>query len=319
MIKNKKFKLMFIGLFVFISIIIGFISITLANEKPKVTVVLYRMDSEYWRTIEAGVEKGLKDFGIDGKVIAVNSDSENKFLSTLKNVYKEKPDVLVVSPDYRVSFINELDKFVDDGIPVLLISSDLDWENKTTYIGTDNVKLGEKSGIFLASQLQPGNKVAILTNDITHPVYNERVKGARNTLEAAGIEVVVEKGVADDAEIVKKEMSKIIRNNPDLQGVFAINDTLAVHILNALKEEGLTIPVIGTHGTTDMIKEIEKGIIPGTVALNPYDMGYLSIENAVKTTKGEKVEKFIDVGVDIIVKSNAKERYAFLNHVLDEQ
>ncbi|QGQ45625.1 hypothetical protein [Metabacillus sediminilitoris] len=31
-------------------------------------------------------------------------------------------------------------------------------------------------------------------------------------------------------------------------------------------------------------------------------MGYLSVETALKVTKGESVEKFVDTGVDIIVK-----------------
>jgi ribose transport system substrate-binding protein len=65
-----------------------------------------------------------------------------------------------------------------------------------------------------------------------------------------------------------------------------------------------------------MLELIEEGRIPGTVAQNPYDMGYLSVENALKVTEGERVEKNIDSGVDIIIKENAEGRLEFLNKLL---
>ena len=62
---------------------------------------------------------------------------------------------------------------------------------------------------------------------------------------------------------------------------------------------------------------IKEGTLTSTVAQNPYDMGYLSIEAAIKVTKGEKVQPIIDSGVDIITKGNADQRLKFLNNVLD--
>ena len=51
---------------------------------------------------------------------------------------------------------------MEKDIPVLLINSDDPWEKKTAYIGTNNLDLGEKAGILMASQLHPGDKVALL-------------------------------------------------------------------------------------------------------------------------------------------------------------
>jgi ribose transport system substrate-binding protein len=41
-------------------------------------------------------------------------------------------------------------------------------------------------------------------------------------------------------------------------------------------------------------------------------MGYLSVEKALKASKGEHVEQKIDSGVDIVTTSNAKSRIDFL-------
>jgi ribose transport system substrate-binding protein len=137
-------------------------------------------------------------------------------------------------------------------------------------------------------------------------------------LENAGLNVVSEERELpeDNTKAVHKVMEKVLREHPDIKGIIATHDTLALDVIKSLEDMGLNMPVTGADGTTDLIELIESEKIPGTVAQNPYDMGYLSVETALKVTKGESVEKFIDAGVDIIIKGNAEERLDFLNGIL---
>ena len=73
---------------------------------------------------------------IEGKVIAPKIGTVEEQTEMLKKVLKEKPDVLVVSPVYTPSVIPEMEEFVKQSIPVLLIQTDDPWKNKTSYIGT---------------------------------------------------------------------------------------------------------------------------------------------------------------------------------------
>ena len=41
---------------------------------------------------------------------------------------------------------------------------------------------------------------------------------------------------------------------------------------------------------------IRDGVISGSVSQNPYQIGYKTIENAVKSLNGEKIDKVIDSG-----------------------
>lgn len=314
--KNKK--LFLVLSIISVLIIGGFITKSLADEKPKVVVVLKQEKAEYWKIIKAGAEKGFQDFGIEGEVIASHDGSIEDLKNILENVYKEKPDAIIFSPDHSLNLITDLEKFSKEGIPVLLISTNLDWEKKTSYIGTNNLDLGERAGAFLASELQPEDKVAIISGDKTHPVFVERIRGYKKTLTDAGIDVAVEElSVPDDAKVVKKVMTKVLQDYPDLKGIIATHDVLALQVLKEIQEQGLNIPVIGSDGTTEMLGLIEEGTIPGTVAQNPYDMGYLSVDTAQKVLNGDKVEKFVDGGVDIMVKGNAQARYDFLSKLVN--
>lgn len=310
MIKNGKLVLL-VGAVISV-IIISFISKSFADERPKVVVVLKNLDTQYWEIMKAGAEKAFSDFGIDGKVIAPVKESAKEQSRLLEKTYQENPDVIIVSPT-NSTVIPILDKITETKkIPVLLVDNDFPWKNKTSYIGTDNVELGKKAGSLLASQLQPGNKVAIIGGDLSISVFKERISGAKIALKDAGIIVASETvGISPDTKTIKKEMTKILREHPDIKGVFATHDISALLVIKELQEQGVTIPVIGADGIPDMLKLIKDGTISSTVAQNPYDMGYLSVETALKVTKGKNVEKVVDTGVDIIIKENAKQRLDF--------
>lgn len=305
---NKGLKVLLI-IFVISTILIGFIF--KPDEKPKVVVVLKELDTEYWQFVRVGVERGFREFNIDGEVIAPRFGSAKLQNALLKKVLKEKPDVLVVSP-FLSSNIPMLAQFDKKKIPVLLLDTDYPWENKTSYIGTNNLELGRKAGALLASKLQPGDKVAIIAGG------GDRVKGAKISLEAAGINITVEKlGLENEAKSVKEAMETILWDYPDLKGVFATTDIMAINAFKVIEEHELKMPVIGVDGIIEMIELIENEELPGTVAQNPFDMGYLSIEAAMKVINGEKVDRFIDSDVDFIIKGNSKQRLDFLENLLE--
>jgi ribose transport system substrate-binding protein len=310
----KKEKIILVMGAVISVIVLGFISVSFADKKPTVVVVLKAADSEYWKIMKAGIEKGFKDFGIDGKVLEPSEATPKEQVKLLKQMYKEKPDIIITAP-YSSSVGPTLETFT--GIPILLIDTDITIKNKTAYIGTNNTDLGKKAGAFLASQLQPGDKVAIIGGDISFSVFRERVDGATTSLLNAGIEIASTKtGISDDPKAVQKAISVVLRDHPDIKGVVTSHDTIALPVIKELEEQGLIIPVIGPDGLTEMLELIADETLPGTMAQNPYDMGYLSVETAMKVIQGENVEKFVDSGVDIIIKENAQRRLNFYEKIV---
>lgn len=294
--------------------VLSFITVSFADKKPTVVVVLKEGNTEYWRIMKAGIEKGFKDFDIDGKVMVPSESKAQVQAELIMRAYKEKPDVIIAAPNGS-SVSPTLESVTD--VPILLVDTDLPIKNKTAYIGTDNLDLGKKAGAFLASQLQPGDKIAIIAGDLSLSVFNERIDGATISLRNAGIQIAyVKTGIQDNSKTIKSVITKLLRDQPDIKGFVTTHDTIALPVIKELEEQGLLMPVIGPDGLTEMLKFIANETIPGTMAQNPYDMGYLSVETAMKVIQGENVEPFVDSGVDIIIKENAQHRLNFYEKIV---
>lgn len=289
------------------------------DDKPKVVVVLKDLNTEYWEIVKAGAEKGFQDFGINGQVVAprtgLKEDVQQGYL--LEKILKEKPDVLVVSPFQSSAILGGLNNFVKNKIPVILVDTDIPFKNKTAFIGTNNFELGKIAGELLASQLQPEDEVALIAGDVTSPVIGDRINGAKLSLEAVGIKIVADKeSLPNEPEPVKNTMVKILQQHPNIKGLFATTDIMALSALDVLNKQGYHIPVIGADGISKIDEEIVNDTLKSTVAQNPFDMGYLSVATALKVLKKERVVKNTDTGVDIITSDNARQKLDFLIKLL---
>ncbi|WP_342042900.1 sugar ABC transporter substrate-binding protein [Bacillus sp. OTU2372] len=308
----KKKSLILVVSTVFICGLLGYFYKALAAEKPTVAVVLKDTKSEYWSIIVSGIEKGMTNFGVKGKIYAPTQNNEDQ-LTILYRVLKEKPDALIFSPTNPSESVPVLEEFKKKHIPVLLVDTGVDWAGQTSFIGTDNPSLGEKAGEVLSSMLQPGYKVALIGKISKDNVSEDRIQGAKDALHTVGIDTVEGYILVDDDDAkVKPVIDELMKSNSDIKGVFASDDGMALEVIKYLNQKGLNLPVVGADGIIEMLKYVEKGTLKGSVAQNPYDMGYISVENALKAIKGQRVEKSINSDVDIITSDNAKSKIEFL-------
>lgn len=117
---------------------------------------------------------------------------------------------------------------------------------------------------------------------------DQRIKGAKESLEEAGMVIVAEQPADSDKTKANSVVENILQNNPNIKGIFSANDDMAIGALRATESKGIKLPIIGTDGTAEAIQSIIDGDLAGSIAQNPYEMGYKGVENAVKAMKGKK-------------------------------
>jgi ribose transport system substrate-binding protein len=291
----------------------------ISEGKPKVAVVIRALNAEYYKLMEAGAKQAFEDLGVEGEVLAPTNDTD--FIgqnNMLEDLLSEGVDALVVMPTQSEAAIPVLQKYKEKNIPVIVVDSDVDWEGKTTFIGTDNVTAGEEAGKLLASMLSPGDEVAIIEGVSGTPTSEQRVSGAEKGLKDAGMKIVASQAADSSRDKAVSVMENILTANPDVKGVFAINDEMALGTLRAINSKNLEIPVIGLDGITEAVESIQQSGMEATVAQKPYNMTYTGVESALKVINAETVEKRVDSGFDVITKENSEEQMKKLNEYLEK-
>ena len=284
--------------------------------EESVAVVLKTLSSPYWKYVEAGAKAAGKDLGVDVKVVGPSAESEViQQVNMLEDQISQSPGAIVVAPSQPETVVPVLETASQSDLPVLLIDSDAEFAGKTSFIGTENHTAGIEGGKLLASMLQKGDKVVLISGALGNPATDARIKGAKEALEEAGLEVVAEQPGDSDKTKAMSVMENILQKNGDVKGVFAANDDMALGVLRAVEAKGADIKVIGTDGTEEAVESILDGKLAGTIAQSPYNMGYQGVENALKAINGEKVKERIDSGIDIITNENAEEKLEFLKSI----
>lgn len=287
-----------------------------SSNKRNIAVVLKGADQEYFKLAEAGAKQAFQDFNVKGTFLAASKETqEQELLNILEDLLIQAPDGLVVMPSTGAA-IPTLKKYEEKNIPVLLIDTDLDWDGKVAYIGTDNYTAGQKVGEYLEEILQPGAEVAIIEG-VSGAAQNEaRVSGAKDYLEDKGFKIATVQAADFDRTKAVSTMENIITAHPNIQAVFAANDEMALGAYQALKTANLDIPIIGIDGTTDALQSIADGDVTASIEQLPYTMAYLAVENAIKSLDGETVEKEIDSGIELITVENAADKLSNVKTLL---
>jgi len=278
------------------------------EAKPlNIAVIVKAVTSDYWKTVGAGVEAAMKtDPTITASFLGPNAETDiEDQIRIIESQISAKVDALAVAPSQADQVQPTLEKAVAAGIPVILIDTDIPgFTNKTAFVGTDNKLGGQLGGEFIVKALQSGDEVAIIRGAAGDPVHNLREDGAKEAMEAAGLTVVDVQPANSDRAMGQTVAENLLTANPNLKGIFATNDEMALGALNAAQAAGRTLVIVGFDATNDALMSIKEGGLAGSIAQFPTKIGELGTLTAAKVARGEAVEAFVNTGVEVVSKDN---------------
>ena len=89
--------------------------------------------------------------------------------------------------------------------------------------------------------------------------------------------------------------------DPDIQGLFACNDVMAMGAVRALEGMGRgDVQVVGFDASDDGRAAIKKGSMLASVAQYPGEMGRVALMKAVEKLEGKEIEAAIGTKVEVI-------------------
>ena len=281
------------------------------KEEVTIALVTKAMDSEFWLMVAEGAKAGAAERpGVRLTIVApdreINVDQQ---VSILEDQVRRGVKALVVSPAGSAQVMSALELASSRGIPVVLIDTDAPFPKKVTYIGTDNRRGGQLAAKCLVDKLGGRGDVALISGVPGNESQDARAKGFVDAVAGVpGMRLVAQQPANSERSLGLTVMENILTAHPEVRGVFATNDQMALGAMEALDARGLRgkVAIVGFDATKEAVQAAVDGKLAGSVAQNPRAMGQQGVEAALAALEGRPVEKRIDTGTELVTKDNAE-------------
>lgn len=264
-------------------------------------------DNDFWKLLIEGAEMAAAEYNVDIIIVAPETEDDYEEQNALIEwAVGQRPSAILLTPASFTETTPYAKKVKEEGIPLILVDSEVDEDIADAVIATDNVKLGEVEGEYMKQYVTEESQIAIIGHVEGSSTAIEREKGVRKGLGEYENRIVDVVFCDSDYDKAYELMMELMEKYPNIDLVAGLNEYSAVGAARAIKEKGRQdrIRGVGIDSSLEEIQFLEEGIFEIIVIQNPFKMGYLGMEAAVRILNGEKVEKHIDSGCELISSGN---------------
>lgn len=281
------------------------------GHKPKVGLVMKSLANEFFQQMDAGA----KEFAAANEDLiefqTVGMKDERDFaaqVEAVENYITQQFDVIVIAPADSKAMVEPIAKALDAGIKVINIDVALDQEAMAdagldlAFFGPDNRAGAKLAGDALGQALGEGGKVVILEGNPEADNANQRKAGFEDSVAEYGLDLLDSRTAHWETEEANQLMTNFLTQYPDIQGVMAANDSMALGVVKALDAAGKTgeILVVGFDNIPAVVPLVEEGQMLATIEQFGADMAKFGIEFGLRELAGETFEGWIQTPVELV-------------------
>jgi ribose transport system substrate-binding protein len=273
----------------------------------------------YWQTAAAGLSKAAAQYGVKYDVRGPDTYDPQAEVTEFRNAVALKPAGLLVSVADTGLMQPEIDKAIDQGVPVITIDSDAPASRRLYFIGTNNLQAGRLGGDRIVSKLHGKGNVVFYSMPQTN--LEERLKGYKDVFaDHPEIKVVEVFNIKGDAGNAFDRTTHYLTDKtvPKVDAFVCLEASAGKDVAEALRRQNahdrLIVAMDADEATLNLVKE---GLIDATVAQKPYSMTYYGLKalddihhypvDLKKDWAGNSFSPFpayVDTGVSLIDKVN---------------
>jgi ribose transport system substrate-binding protein len=288
-----------------------------AQTKPKVGLVMKSLANEFFKDMTEGAlahEKKRGDFELKAVGMKDETDFDAQVLA-VESFVTQKMDLIVIAPADSKAMVAPIAKAIKAGITVVNFDVALDQAAQKkagldlAFVGPDNRAGAKLAGDALAKALGPGAKVVIIEGNPGADNAQQRKAGFMDSATAGKLDVVASRTAMWETEEANKVFTTILTANPDIKGVMAANDSMALGIVKAIDAAGKSgqIKVVGFDNIPAIRPLVKQGKVLATVDQFGSQMAANAIDLGLKSIKDKQPLKgWIKTPVELVTAQNVK-------------
>jgi ribose transport system substrate-binding protein len=282
---------------------------TSSGTKAKWTIGMSQCTTrEPWRVQMNADIKAAADKHPELNVIFKDADDRaTTQQDQVRELVSQGVNLIIISPKEAVPLTKPVAEAYQKGIPVIVLDRKVEGDKYTTFIGADNVKIGEEAGKFMVKLLGGKGKIVELKGNMSSTPGQERHNGFMQGIKGSKIDIIFSQDCDWKQDKAQAAMNSALSRFPQIDAVYGHNDPAAYGAYNAAKLEGKgrekTIKFIGIDSLpNEGVKYVKDGILTATFQYPTG--GDKAIETALDILNGKKAPKNITLGTRVFTKDN---------------
>ncbi|MFE9449253.1 substrate-binding domain-containing protein [Streptomyces sp. NPDC006739] len=272
---------------------------------PRMGLSLSTLNNPFFVQIRAGAQAEAKRLGVDLTVTDAQNDASQQ-ANQLQNFTSSNLGAIIVNPVDSDAAGNSVKAADNAKIPVIAVDRGVNKAAVDALVASDNIAGGELAARTIGEKLGGKGKIVILQGQAGTSAARERAEGFAKGLKAyPGIQVLAQQPADFDRTKGLDVMSNLLQAHPDVQGVIAANDEMALGAIKALgAKAGRSVQVVGFDGTPDGLTAVKNGTLYASVAQQPSQLGRIAVDNALRAVQGKKIAATLKVPVKVVTQRN---------------
>lgn len=257
-----------------------------ASKPWRIAFVLKSLEEGniYWQRVRAGAEKSGKQFGVQVQIYLPQSDQYDIALQSglLQGLMQSHPDGIILAPIHSQQLVDDVEKAIADGTPVLIFDTPLQSTKPLTQLSSDNEKTAYEVSRWTLGQISEG-AVAILEGPDSSDNAVARRRGFLRAIKNSRLKIAA----SESANWKRSEARTItlnwLKKYNDIKAIIAASDQMALGAASAVEESGRrNILISGIDANPDALEAIKAGRIYATIDQQPLQQAMVAVQLMIR-------------------------------------
>jgi ribose transport system substrate-binding protein len=284
-----------------------FLSACNRNTKKKIGVIPKGRAHVFWQSVHAGANKAARESDVEVEWNGPVSETDfNGQLQIIDAMINKRMDAIALAPIDKKAMVNAVERAMKQGIPVIIFDSPVDTDQFVAQVATDNYKAGTMAADRVGEITGGKGKVAIVAVQAGAASTMAREQGFEDTIKSKypGIQIIDKRYGEASVERSLTVAENMLTAHPELNALFASNESSAVGASRALKARGSKIQLVGFDSGPTLEEDLKLGVIDSLVVQDPFRMGYDAVSIAVRKLNGETPQKIQNLDARLVTRAD---------------
>ena len=251
--------------------------VAVAQDKVTIGVSVPAADHGWTGGVNYFAQQAIERLGTtypDVEFVFASAPDAPKQIADIEDMVSTRNiDALVILPGDPDAMTSAIKQVKDAGKFVTVVDRQLSITGvEDLYVAGDNPGLGSNSAEYFKEALPEGGNIVILRG-LPIPIDQQRFDGFMGAIEGTNIKVLDDEFANWNRDDGFKVMQDFLTRFPDIKGVWAQDDDIALGAIEAIKQAGREdeMFIVGGAGMQQMLQRVADGdkLVPVDVSYSP--------------------------------------------------